>query len=37
VVTGWEWAQVVTATLIWVGLPAVFGVLRVLRGEVTSD
>jgi ABC-type transport system involved in multi-copper enzyme maturation permease subunit len=35
--TGEHWAQVVTATLIWVVLPAVLGVLRVLRTEVKSS
>jgi ABC-2 type transport system permease protein len=35
--TGQQWAQVLTATLIWVVLPAVLGVLRVLRTEVKSS
>lgn len=32
--TGEEWAQVVTGTLIWVVLPFVAGLVRVLRAEV---
>lgn len=35
--TGQQWAQVVTATLIWVALPAALGVSRVLRTEVESS
>jgi hypothetical protein len=35
--TGGQWAQVLTATLIWVVLPAVFGARRVLRAEVKSN
>jgi hypothetical protein len=35
--TGQQWAQVVTATLIWVVLPAALGVIRVLRTEVKSS
>jgi ABC-2 type transport system permease protein len=35
--TGQQWAQVLTATLIWVVLPAALGVLRVLRTEVKSS
>jgi hypothetical protein len=34
--TGRQWAQVLTATLVWVVLPAVVGVRRVLRAEITS-
>jgi len=34
--TGRQWAQVLTATLLWVGLPAVLGIARVLRTEVKS-
>jgi voltage-gated potassium channel Kch len=36
-VSGQQWAQVLTATLLWVILPAVFGVRRVLRTEVKSN
>jgi ABC-2 type transport system permease protein len=32
--TGEEWAQVVTGTLIWVVLPFLAGLWRVLRAEV---
>jgi ABC-2 type transport system permease protein len=35
--SGQQWAQVLTATLLWVVLPAVFGVRRVLRTEVRSS
>ena len=35
--TGQQWAQVLTATLIWVVLPATLGVIRVLRTEVKSS
>ena len=35
--TGQQWAQVLTATLIWVVLPASLGVIRVLRTEVRSS
>jgi hypothetical protein len=34
--SGRQWAQVATATLVWVVLPAVCGAARVLRSEVTS-
>lgn len=34
--SGHQWAQLCTATLLWVVLPGAFGVLRVLRSEVTS-
>jgi hypothetical protein len=36
-VTGRQWAQVGTASLIWVILPAALGVTRVLRTEVRSS
>ena len=32
--TGEEWAQLATSTLIWVVLPFVVGLWRVLRAEV---
>lgn len=32
--TGKEWAQILVAALIWVGIPAAIGVWRVLRSEV---
>lgn len=35
--TGEQWAQVVTATLIWVVLPGAFGVMRVLRTEIKTS
>jgi ABC-type transport system involved in multi-copper enzyme maturation permease subunit len=35
--TGQHWAQLFTATLLWVAIPAVLGVTRVLRSEVTSS
>jgi hypothetical protein len=34
--TGQQWAQVLTATLIWVAVPAAFGVRRVRHTEITS-
>jgi ABC-2 type transport system permease protein len=34
--TGQQWAHVVTATLIWVVLPGVLGVIRVRRAEIGS-
>ncbi|WP_418275598.1 ABC transporter permease [Isoptericola jiangsuensis] len=33
---GEMWAQIATATLIWVGLPMAIGVWRVLRGEIKT-
>jgi ABC-type transport system involved in multi-copper enzyme maturation permease subunit len=35
-ITGQGWAQLLVAVAIWVALPAVFGVLRVLRSEIKS-
>ncbi|WP_419998282.1 hypothetical protein [Streptomyces boninensis] len=35
--TGQEWAGLLTATLIWVAVPAALGALRVLRSEVKSS
>ena len=35
--SGTQWAQVLTATLIWVVLPGALGVIRVLRTEVRSS
>jgi ABC-2 type transport system permease protein len=35
--TGQQWAQVATATLIWVVVPAALGVVRVLRAEIKSS
>lgn len=35
--SGRQWAQVVTAMLIWVALPAALGVVRVLRTEIKSS
>ena len=32
--TGQEWAQVVVSSLVWVGIPLVAGVRRILRAEV---
>jgi hypothetical protein len=34
--TGQNWAQVLTATLIWVAIPGALGIARVLRTEVKS-
>jgi hypothetical protein len=34
--SGHQWAQLSTATLVWVVLPAALGTVRVLRSEVTS-
>lgn len=34
--TGQHWAQVLTATLLWVALPGMLGITRVLRSEVKS-
>ncbi|WBB62456.1 ABC transporter permease [Streptomyces sp. WMMC500] len=34
--TGEDWLQVLTATLVWVALPAALGAVRVLRSEVRS-
>jgi len=34
-VTGQEWARFGTSALLWVAVPAVLGVLRVRRAEVT--
>jgi hypothetical protein len=36
-VTAEQWAQFLTATLIWVIAPGVIGVIRVLRTEVKSN
>jgi ABC-type transport system involved in multi-copper enzyme maturation permease subunit len=36
-VTGQQWAQVLTATVIWVALPAAVGARRVLHTEVRSN
>ena len=36
-VTAEQWAQFLTAVLIWVALPAAIGVIRVLRTEVKSN
>jgi ABC-2 type transport system permease protein len=35
--TAQQWAQVLTASLIWVALPGALGVIRVLRNEVRSS
>lgn len=34
--TGRHWAQVLIATLLWVGLPGMLGAIRVLRSEIKS-
>src|SRR3569833_835687 len=36
-VTGRHWAQRLVATLLWIAVPAIFGVARVLRSEVASQ
>jgi hypothetical protein len=36
-VTAKQWAQFLTATLIWVIVPGMIGVVRVLRTEVKSS
>jgi len=35
--TGRHWAQLLVATLLWIAVPAIFGVARVLRSEVASQ
>ena len=32
--TGEEWAQLATTTLLWIGVPLALGAVRVLRAEV---
>ena len=34
--TGEEWAQVGVTAVIWIGLPLVLGVIRLLRSELKS-
>jgi hypothetical protein len=35
--TGRHWAQLLLATSLWVLIPGILGVIRVLRGEVKSQ